>query len=76
MLSIDARCKKQKQGKLFIRKLPNPDSDILSQIHVIVIAPHTRNRVVTITCFTLHIIIYDISKSISLLVVEEKAIIG
>lgn len=33
--------------------LPNPDSVILSQIHVIVMAPHTKRKLVTITCFTL-----------------------
>lgn len=38
----------------YAQNIPNPDSDILSQIQVIVIAPHTRNEVVTITCFTLH----------------------
>lgn len=33
--------------------LPNPDSVISLQIHVIVIAPHTKRKLVTITCFTL-----------------------
>jgi hypothetical protein len=35
------------------RIVPNPDSDIVSQIHVIVIAPQTNKRAVTITCLTL-----------------------
>ena len=33
--------------------LPNPDSEMVSQIHVIVIAPQTNKKVVTITCLTL-----------------------
>lgn len=33
--------------------LPNPDSEIVSQIHVIVIAPQTNKKEVTITCLTL-----------------------
>lgn len=33
--------------------LPNPDSEMVSQIHVIDIAPQTNKRVVTITCLTL-----------------------
>lgn len=35
------------------RTLPNPDSVMVSQIHVIVIVPQTNKRLVTITCFTL-----------------------
>ena len=35
------------------RILPNPDSEMVSQIHVVVIAPQTNKRAVTITCLTL-----------------------
>ena len=35
------------------RVVPKPDSDIVSHIHVVVIAPQTNKRVVNITCLTL-----------------------
>lgn len=33
--------------------VPNPDSEIVSQIHVVAIAPHTNKKAVTITCLAL-----------------------
>ena len=41
------------KSKFVVRKIPNPDSDMVSDIHVIVIAPQTNNKVVTITCLNL-----------------------
>lgn len=35
------------------RLIPNPDSEMVSQIHVTVIAPQTNKRVVKSTCLTL-----------------------
>jgi predicted nuclease of predicted toxin-antitoxin system len=41
------------KSKYVGRKIPNPDSDMVSHIHVIVIAPQTSKKVVTITCLNL-----------------------
>lgn len=38
---------------MFVKKVPNPDSDIVSQIHVINIAPITNKKLVTATCLAL-----------------------
>lgn len=47
--------KKQETEIKHVKKIPNPDSDIVSQIHVVVIAPQTNKNDVTITCLTLQI---------------------
>lgn len=41
------------KSKFEVRKIPNPDSDMVSHIHVIVIAPQTKKKVVSITCLNL-----------------------
>lgn len=41
------------KSKFVERKIPNPDSDMVSHIHVIVIAPQTKKKVVSITCLNL-----------------------
>jgi hypothetical protein len=49
--------------------LPNPDSDMVSQIHVVDIAPRTSRKLVNMTCLTLRQIKAKINRATVIIII-------